>query len=193
MNIDVRTGLVEGARYIPSPNCDDRPPGAGIDVLIIHNISLPPGQFGGPGIEQLFCNCLDPQAHPYYREIHGLAVSAHLLIRRDGSVCQFVPLHRRAWHAGQSCCEGRSRVNDFSIGVELEGADDVPFEDAQYRALGDITHALMQAYPAITPARIYGHSDISPGRKTDPGPHFDWTRYRRDCAVAALAPASEPR
>lgn len=193
MKIDVRSGLVEGARYVPSPNCDDRPPGAGIDVLIIHNISLPPGQFGGPGIEQLFCNCLDPEAHPYYREIHGLEVSAHLLIRRDGSVYQFVPLHRRAWHAGQSYCEGRTRVNDFSIGIELEGADDVPFEDAQYRALGDITRALMQAYPAITPARIYGHSDISPGRKTDPGPHFDWTRYRHDCAVAALAPASEPR
>lgn len=193
MKIDVRTGLVEGALYVPSPNCDDRPPGAGIEVLVIHSISLPPGQFGGPGIEQLFCNCLDPEAHPYYREIHGLEVSAHLLLRRDGSIRQFVPLHRRAWHAGQSYCEGRTRVNDFSIGIELEGADDVPFEDAQYRALGDITRALMQAYPAITPAHIYGHSDISPGRKTDPGPHFDWARYRRDCAVTALAPACEPR
>lgn len=192
MKIDTRTGLVEGARYVPSPNCDDRPDGAGIDVLVIHSISLPPGQFGGPGIEQLFCNRLDPAEHPYYREIHRLEVSAHLLIRRDGSVCQFVPLHRRAWHAGQSCCEGRTRVNDFSIGIELEGADDVPFEDAQYRVLGDITRALLQAYPAITPARIYGHADIAPGRKTDPGPHFDWARYRQDCAVAALAAASAP-
>lgn len=182
MHIDIRTGLIEGIPYIPSPNCDDRPPGAGIEVLVIHAISLPPGQFGGPGIEQLFCNRLDPNAHPYYREIQGLEVSAHLLIRRDGAMCQFVPLHRRAWHAGQSCCEGRTRANDFSVGIELEGADDVPFEEAQYNALGAITHALMRAYPAITPARIYGHADISPGRKTDPGPHFDWPRYRRDCA-----------
>jgi len=194
MKIDVRTGLVEGVCYVPSPNCDDRPAGAGIDVLVIHSISLPPGQFGGPGIEQLFCNRLDPEAHPYYREIHKLEVSAHLLIRRDGAIYQFVPLHRRAWHAGQSCCEGRTRVNDFSIGIELEGADDVPFEDAQYRTLGDLTRALMQVYPAITPARIYGHADISPGRKTDPGPRFDWARYRRDCdfAFAALAATSAP-
>ena len=194
MKIDVRTGLVEGVRYIPSPNCDDRPPGAGIDVLVIHSISLPPGQFGGPGIEQLFCNRLDPEAHPYYREIHQLEVSAHLLIQRDGAMYQFVPLHQRAWHAGQSCCDGRTRVNDFSIGIELEGADDVPFEDAQYRTLGDITQALMQVYPAITPARIYGHADISPGRKTDPGPHFNWARYRSDCeyAFAALAATSAP-
>jgi len=194
MKIDVRTGLVEGVRYVPSPNCDDRPAGAGIDVLVIHSISLPPGQFGGPGIEQLFCNRLDPEAHPYYREIHKLEVSAHLLIRRDGAIYQFVPLHRRAWHAGQSCCEGRTRVNDFSIGIELEGADDVPFEDVQYRALGDLTQTLMRVYPAITPTRIYGHADISPGRKTDPGPYFDWTRYRSDCdvAFAALAATSAP-
>ena len=182
MHVDIRTGLVEGIPYIPSPNCDDRPANAGIDVLVIHAISLPPGHFGGPGIEQLFCNRLDPNAHPYYREIQGLEVSAHLVIRRDGAMCQFVPLHRRAWHAGKSCCEGRTRVNDFSIGIELEGTDDVPFEEAQYRALRVITHVLMRTYPAITPARIYGHADISPGRKTDPGPHFDWPRYRRDCA-----------
>lgn len=192
MKIDVATGLIDGARYIQSPNCDDRPVGAGIDVLIIHAISLPPGQFGGPGIEQLFCNRLDPTEHPYYREIQHLEVSAHLLIRRDGSLHQFVPLHRRAWHAGQSCCEGRTRVNDFSIGIELEGTDHVPFEEAQYCVLNEVSHALMRAYPAITPARIYGHCDISPGRKTDPGPCFDWARYRRDCAAATLAPASAP-
>lgn len=192
MIVDMQTGLVQGVRYIPSPNCDDRPDGANIEVLVIHAISLPPGQFGGPGIEQLFSNRLNPDEHPYYKEIRGLEVSAHLLIRRDGNICQFVPLHRRAWHAGQSCCEGRNRVNDFSIGVELEGSDEVPFEDAQYRALTTLTRALMHAYPAITPARIYGHADISPGRKTDPGPCFDWQRYRRDCAAATLAPASEP-
>lgn len=192
MNVDTQTGLVQGTRYIPSPNCDDRPAGTNIEVLVIHAISLPPGHFGGPGIEQLFSNRLNPEEHPYYKEIQGLEVSAHLLIRRDGEICQFVPLYRRAWHAGQSCCEGRSRVNDFSIGVELEGADDVPFEDAQYRALTTLTRALMRAYPAITPARIYGHADISPGRKTDPGPCFDWQRYRRECIAVALAPASEP-
>ena len=181
MIVDTQTGLVQGVRYIPSPNCDDRPAGANIEVLVIHAISLPPGQFGGPGIEQLFSNRLNPDEHPYYKEIQGLEVSAHLLIRRDGEICQFVPLHRRAWHAGQSCCEGRNRVNDFSIGVELEGTDELPFEDAQYRALTTLTHTLMRAYPAITPARIYGHADISPGRKTDPGPCFDWQRYRREC------------
>lgn len=193
MRIDIATGFVEGAFYIPSPNWDDRPPGAAIEVLILHAISLPPGEFGGPGIEQLFCNQLNPDEHPYYREICQLQVSAHLLIRRDGALYQFVPLHRRAWHAGQSYCEGRQRVNDFSIGIELEGADDKPFEEAQYATLAALASALMRAYPTITPARIYGHSDISPGRKTDPGPCFDWDRFRRDCASAPLAPASGPR
>jgi AmpD protein len=178
MKLDPVSGCVEGIRQVPSPNCDDRPPGAAPEVLIIHAISLPPGEFGGSGIEHLFCNCLNPATHPYYLEISHLEVSAHFLIRRDGEIVQFVPAHRRAWHAGKSFIEGRDRVNDFSIGIELEGCDDRPFEPAQYWSLVELTRLLMQTYPAITPARIYGHSDISPGRKTDPGPCFDWARYR---------------
>lgn len=193
MRIDTATGLVEGVRFVYSPNCDARPPPAGIDVLIIHAISLPPGQYGGPGIEQLFCNGLDPDEHPYYKEIEGLQVSAHFLIRRDGSVTQFVPLHLRAWHAGQSHCEGRDRVNDFSIGIELEGTDSAPFEDAQYRSLETLTRAIMRAYPAITSDRIYGHSDIAPGRKLDPGPFFDWARFRQACGAGTLARSVDHR
>jgi AmpD protein len=189
MQIDVVSGLIEGGRFVPSPNCDARPPGVDPEVLILHAISLPPGQFGGPGVEQLFCNLLDPTEHPYYREIAELRVSAHLLIGRSGELLQFVPLHLRAWHAGQSQCEGRARVNDFSIGIELEGCDDEPFEDAQYRALTELTANVLRTYPVITPARIYGHSDISPGRKTDPGPRFDWARYRSSLAPALAARA----
>jgi len=182
MQIDTTSGLIQGASYVASPNCDARPEGAPIDILVIHSISLPPGRFGGSGIEQLFCNTLNPDDHPYYREIQNLKVSTHVLIRRNGQLVQFVPLHRRAWHAGLSYCEGRSRINDFSIGVELEGADDLPFEEAQYKSLTKLTHVLRQAYPAITPERIYGHCDIAPGRKTDPGPMFDWKRYLDSCA-----------
>jgi len=182
MQIDATSGLIQGASYVASPNCDARPEGAPIDILVIHSISLPPGRFGGRGIEQLFCNTLNPDDHPYYREIQNLKVSAHILIRRNGQLVQFVPLHRRAWHAGLSYCEGRSRINDFSIGVELEGADDLPFEEAQYESLTRLTRVLRQTYPAITPERIYGHCDIAPGRKTDPGPTFDWKRYLDACA-----------
>ena len=160
-----------------SPNCDARPAGVPVDTLVIHSISLPPGIFGGPGVEHLFCNCLDPDEHPYYREIKDLKVSAHVLIRRNGELVQFVPLLLRAWHAGQTYCEGRTRANDFSIGIELEGADDLPFEDAQYESLANLTRVIKQTYPAITPERIYGHCDIAPGRKTDPGAMFDWKRY----------------
>ena len=181
ISIDPASGLLSGARYAPSPNCDDRPRDTPVEVLVLHAISLPPGEFGGPGIEQLFCNKLDAAAHPYYRDLKGLEVSSHFLIRRDGAIVQFVPAHRRAWHAGQSLCEGRARVNDFSIGIEIEGADDVPFEEAQYRALADLTRALMRAYPAINRRRIYGHADIAPGRKTDPGPQFEWGRYLTSC------------
>ena len=177
MRIDAAQGLLEGARFIPSPNYDERPP-IPVDVLVIHNISLPPGEFGGHDIERLFCNTLDFSGHPFYREIDGLKVSAHALIQRDGEIIQFVPFQKRAWHAGVSRCEGRERVNDFSIGIELEGTDTVPFEDAQYQALSELTHALMHAYPGITRERIYGHAEIAPERKTDPGPHFDWVRYR---------------
>lgn len=175
--IDPVTGLVEGVRLALSPNHDSRPEGAEIEVVVIHSISLPPGKFGGAGVEQLFSNRLDPSEHPYYREIDGLKVSAHLFIRRDGEIIQFVPFDQRAWHAGESYCEGRSRVNDFSIGIELEGTDTDPFEERQYSQLGDVTKAIMLAYPRVTPKRIYAHSDIAPGRKTDPGEGFTWDRY----------------
>ena len=171
------SGLLSAAAYVPSPNCDDRPGGAQIELLVIHNISLPPGEFGGPGIVELFTNRLDPLAHPYYREIQGLKVSSHFLIRRDDELIQFVPCARRAWHAGQSEWRGRSRCNDFSVSIELEGADDQPFADSQYASLADLTRALRHAYPIKD---CVGHSDIAtpPGRKTDPGPHFDWARFR---------------
>jgi len=177
MRIDPATGLMHGARFIASPNHDARPDGIPIEVLVVHAISLPPGMFGGPGIEQLFCNRLDPTEHPFYREIEDLKVSAHLVIRREGEVMQFVPFSRRAWHAGESYCEGRTRVNDFSIGIEMEGTDTELFEDIQYSRLAEVTQLIMDAYPAITPRRIYGHSDIAPGRKQDPGTGFDWDRY----------------
>lgn len=177
---------------MPSPNCDARPSDACPEVLIVHAISLPPGRFGGRGIEQLFCNTLDTTEHPYYGQLDGLKVSSHLLVRRDGTLVQFVPLHLRAWHAGESQCEGRRRVNDFSIGIELEGCDDAHFEEAQYNVLVEVTRALISAYPQITPARIYGHSDISPGRKTDPGPRFDWPRFRT-ALNGHLAAGAAPR
>jgi AmpD protein len=168
-------GLVEGIRSIPSPNFDERPAGSAIDLLVIHHISLPPGEFGGPGIVELFTNRLDPAAHPYYATVAGTKVSAHFLIRRDGELLQFVPCGGRAWHAGESSWKGRARCNDFSIGVELEGAGDVPFTDAQYDQLAALTRAMKARYPIRD---IVGHSDVAPGRKTDPGPRFDWARYR---------------
>ncbi len=178
MRLDRSTGLLDAARQTPSPNCDARPAGCDIDLLVIHNISLPPGEFGGPHIESLFLNALDPKDHPYFAAISGMCVSAHLLIRRSGEIVQFVPLHLRAWHAGASCFEGRTACNDFSIGIELEGSDDQPYEPEQYAALAEVTRTLMAAYPKITPQRIVGHSDIAPGRKTDPGASFDWERLR---------------
>ncbi len=177
MDIDTHSGLLKGVRYVPSPNCDARPADARIEVLIVHAISLPPGEFGGSAIDRLFCNALEAREHPYYEELCELHVSAHVLIRRDGELTQFVPFHMRAWHAGESLCEGRARVNDFSIGVELEGCDDTPFEGVQYEALTTLTKALMRTYPALTRQRIYGHCHIAPQRKTDPGPCFDWGRY----------------
>ena len=179
ISVDRASGVVDGARFVVSPNCDGRPAGCAIEVLIIHAISLPPGQFGGADIERLFCNSLDVTRHPFYEGLRDLRVSAHLLIRRDGELVQFVPFTARAWHAGVSRCEGRTRVNDFSIGIELEGADSVPFAEVQYQVLAAVTCGIVQAYPRITPQRIYGHSDIAPGRKTDPGPSFDWSRYRQ--------------
>lgn len=168
-------GLVEGVEYIASSNCDERPPGTAIELLVIHSISLPPGEFGGSGIVELFTNCLDPSRHPYYADIARLRVSAHFLIRRDGALIQFVPCTLRAWHAGPSTWRERERCNDYSLGIELEGSDSTPFEDAQYERLTDLTRALRAAYPLND---IVGHSDIAPGRKTDPGPRFDWARFR---------------
>lgn len=181
------SGWLPGVRRCPSPNHDARPVGCPVDLLVIHNISLPPDEFGGPWIEDLFLNRLDPDAHPYFADIAGLEVSAHLLIRRDGEVVQFVPLDRRAWHAGASCFEGRERCNDYSIGIELEGSDQQPFTEAQYAALVRVSQAILARYPDIDMTRITGHSDIAPGRKTDPGPHFDWPRFRQ-----ALAEACKP-
>ena len=168
-------GLVEGAEFIASPNCDERPAGAAIELIVIHAISLPPGEFGGSGIVELFTNRLDPERHPYYASIAGLRVSAHFLIRRDGALLQFVPCRLRAWHAGASSWHGRERCNDFSLGVELEGDDATSFEDAQYERLVALTGALQNAYPVRD---LVGHCDIAPGRKTDPGPCFDWKRLR---------------
>lgn len=172
MRID-KNGLLVGGEYIPSPNCDDRPDGP-IELLVIHNISLPPGEFGGDGVERLFTNSLDIHAHPYYQTIAGLRVSAHFFVRRDGRIMQFVPCAKRAWHAGESCWQEGTRCNDFSIGIELEGTDTSSFTAAQYKALRSLTKALRKAYPI---RGIAGHSDIAPQRKTDPGQSFDWLRY----------------
>jgi AmpD protein len=169
-------GVVATARQCPSPNCDSRPPDTTVTLLVVHGISLPPGDFGGDGIERLFTNRLDPGVHPYYASIAALRVSAHFLVRRDGSLVQFVACERRAWHAGVSQWQGRERCNDFSIGVELEGADDVPYESAQYGMLGRLVRALRRRYPI---ADVVGHSDVAPGRKSDPGPAFDWPRLAR--------------
>jgi AmpD protein len=169
-------GLLRPASQRPSPNQDARPDGVDPDTIVIHGISLPPGEFGGPEIEALFTNALDWSAHPYFGEIEGLKVSSHLLIRRDGEVVQFVPFGRRAWHAGDSRFRGRSCCNDYSIGIELEGTDDVPYTDEQYEHLVPVVIAVMRAYRMISPRTIAGHCDISPGRKSDPGPVFDWMR-----------------
>ena len=174
--MDKATGLLEPARWCPSPNRDARPQGAAPTLVVLHGISLPPGRFGGPEIEALFTNTLDWDAHPYFAEIRGARVSAHLLVRRDGSVVQFVPLTERAWHAGESCFRGHERCNDFSIGIELEGEDETPYDERQYPALQNVMRAIVAAYPAISARELAAHSDVAPGRKTDPGPAFDWFR-----------------
>ncbi len=167
-------GWVSGMRRLASPNCDVRPSGIAIDLLVIHNISLPPGEFGGQAVAKLFTNTLDTDAHPYYAQLKGVKVSAHFLIQRTGEIIQFVPCGKRAWHAGASVWHGRTACNDFSIGVELEGTDFLPFSDQQYAALIRLTRVLKRAFPI---REIAGHSDIAPGRKTDPGQKFDWSRY----------------
>lgn len=176
--MQIAQGWLSAATKLVSPNTDQRPEQADISLLVIHNISLPPEQFGGPYIDQLFANCLDPNQHPYFAEIADLKVSSHLLIDRVGKITQFVPFNQRAWHAGVSEFEGRSNCNDFSIGIEMEGADNIAYTDSQYDVLTAVTQVLLEAYPLITPSRIVGHMDIAPGRKTDPGPAFDWARYK---------------
>ena len=176
--MEIRQHCLQEARQESSPNQSERPIGENPSLLVIHNISLPPGQYGGSCIDDFFCNRLDYSTHPFFQEIRYLRVSAHLLIRRDGEVVQYVPFDRMAWHAGQSCFAGREACNAFSIGIELEGTDYEPFTVRQYECLRQVVQALMAQYPAITPDRIVGHSDIAPGRKTDPGPHFDWQRLR---------------
>jgi N-acetyl-anhydromuramoyl-L-alanine amidase len=166
-------------RYVASPNCDERPEGAKARLLVVHCISLPPGEFGGDAIERLFTNRLDPAAHPYFREIAALRVSAHFLVRRDGEVVQFVPLQRRAWHAGASSWRGRERCNDFSVGVELEGCEERPYEAEQYDQLARLVRTLR---PLLQPRDIAAHSDIAPARKRDPGAAFDWARLLRALA-----------
>jgi AmpD protein len=183
MPIDLESGLIPEARLVPSPNCDDRPPGCEPDLIIIHGISLPPGEFGGDEIDQMFTNCLDPAAHPYFREIVEMQVSSHLLIRRDGELVQYVSLRKRAWHAGESCYKDRDRCNDYSIGIELEGVDTVEYTDEQYDVLCKTVDAMRNAIPSLKNAPVVGHSDVAPGRKTDPGPAFDWERFRAGLAA----------
>lgn len=176
-HFQVKNGQLLGARFVPSPNFNDRPAHTEIQLVVIHNISLPPSQFGGGYIEQFFQNQLDWQAHPYFQTIEGMQVSAHLLILRSGEVLQFVNFNDRAWHAGRSSYLGKKECNDYSIGIELEGSDDQPFESVQYAVLAQVVASLQQAYPKIQ-QHLAGHSDIAPGRKTDPGPYFDWHYFR---------------
>ena len=174
--IELPEGILPSARHCPSPNCDERPDASPPAGVVLHGISLPPGRFGGDEIEALFTNTLDWESHPFFEEIRGLRVSAHLLIRRDGELLQFVPLSMRAWHAGESSFRGRSRLNDSTIGIELEGDDDTPYDDRQYPVLAEVLRALFETYPTLSARVLAAHSDVAPGRKTDPGPAFDWLR-----------------
>ncbi|HED35753.1 MAG TPA: 1,6-anhydro-N-acetylmuramyl-L-alanine amidase AmpD [Gammaproteobacteria bacterium] len=178
MKINVKSGLIEGVTQIPSNNCNTRPQDSSISLIVIHNISLPAGEFGGPYISQLFTNQLQKDSHPDFADIYQLKVSAHLLIRRDGEIIQYVPFHYRAWHAGVSEYKGKTDCNNFSIGIELEGTDSTPYEEQQYTKLAEIIIKLRQCYPKILKDAITGHSNIAPGRKTDPGPAFDWGKIQ---------------
>jgi AmpD protein len=178
LRVDRASGLLRGVAQIASPNCDARPPGVEPDLIVVHGISLPPGEFGGPWIDRLFTNRLPEDAHPYFAEVGPLRVSSHLVVRRDGTITQYVKFTDRAWHAGKSSFEGREACNDYSIGIELEGTDTLAYDGAQYHALSQVIAALCDAYPGLSPDRVVGHSDIAPGRKTDPGPAFDWTHAR---------------
>lgn len=178
LTVDGATGLLAGVTQVLSPHWDGRPAGVVPELIVVHGISLPPGEFGGPWIDCLFCGQLPAAAHATFGAIAPLRVSAHVLIRRDGAIAQYVPFGERAWHAGQSSYAGRSACNDFSIGIELEGTDETPYEDGQYAALAALIAALCSAYPTLSPERVAGHADIAPGRKSDPGPAFDWSRLR---------------
>jgi len=182
MKIELSTGLLAGARQVLSPYFDARPQNILPYLIVVHGISLPPGEFGGAWIDRLFTGTLDPDAHPFFRDVARLQVSAHALIRRDGSIVQYVPFQARAWHAGESQYQGRPACNDFSIGIELEGTDDLPYEGAQYESLARLIRALLGAYPSLSAERVVGHSDIAPGRKADPGRAFDWQRLRGSLA-----------
>jgi AmpD protein len=173
-----KAGWLNEARECASPNYNERPENVDIDLIVVHSISLPPGQYGDHYIDDFFCNRLDCSVHPYFKEIEGLQVSAHLLIDRQGQLTQYVSFFERAWHAGESCFEGRERCNDFSIGIEMEGLEGAKFEREQYQRLAEVCKELMKRFPKITEKRICGHSDIAPGRKIDPGPGFDWTYFR---------------
>ena len=178
LRVDPATGLLLSARQVLTLHFDARPAGVTPDLVIVHGISLPPGEFGGPWIDRLFTGNLPPDAHPYFATIPAGRVSTHALIRRDGEIVQYVPFGARAWHAGRSEYQGRSACNDFSIGIELEGTDDVPYEAAQYASLAALIEALLATYPSLSREHVARHSDVAPGRKTDPGPAFDWARLR---------------
>jgi AmpD protein len=186
MQIDRATGLLAGVKQVLSAHFDARPTGISAHLIVVHGISLPPGVFGGPWIDQLFTGGLVSGAHPYFAKIAQQRVSAHTLIRRDGEIVQYVPFDARAWHAGESQFEGKSACNDFSIGIEVEGTDEVAYEDAQYDSLAQLIRTLLAAYPSLAKERLVGHSDIAPGRKTDPGPAFDWPRLRSLVAQSDL-------
>jgi AmpD protein len=176
--VDATTGWLDGIRRIESPNSDDRPSGTDLDLIVVHGISLPPGRYGEGWIDRFFCNELPAAADPYFATIAEVKVSAHVLVARDGALTQYVSFNRRAWHAGRSAYCGRGACNDFSVGIELEGTDDTPYMRAQYESLAALVRALRTAYPSLRGAEIVGHSDIAPGRKTDPGPAFDWRALR---------------
>ena len=182
--VDASTGRVPEARWVHSPNSDARPPGNQPELIVIHGISLPPGRYGGPWIDRLFTNTLSAEADPYFATIQDLRVSSHMLIARDGALTQYVPFSQRAWHAGASNWCGREACNDYSIGIELEGSDDEPYDDRQYPVLAALIAALQRAYPTLASGAIAGHCDIAPGRKTDPGPAFDWKRLERRLSAA---------
>jgi N-acetyl-anhydromuramoyl-L-alanine amidase len=188
LQVDLASGLMRGVTQIASPNCDARPPGVEADLIVVHGISMPPGEFGGPWIDRLFTNDLPLDAHPHFAEVSALRVSSHLSVKRDGAITQYVKFTERAWHAGKSSFNGREACNDFSIGIELEGTDTLAYDAAQYHALAGLIAALCSAYPRLSPDRVVGHSDISPGRKTDPGPAFDWPHARGLIAKACTRP-----